>query len=95
MVRNASKLWPERIVILAITWWFFVQVHRGLPRVDMMPIGALLVLIGLLTMLLRNVLSRFYSRMWSLEEQAVRFLFLEFGTLIAIGGGTLLLRTIS
>jgi hypothetical protein len=95
MIRNGPKLWPERIVLLAIVLWFLVEAHRDLPVVDRTPIGASLLLVGLLVMLLRKFLSRLYSGMWSLEEQLVRFLFLEFGVLIAVGGGTLLLRTLA
>jgi|GEM_PF-6081728 len=95
MIRNGPKFWPERIVLLAIVLWFLVEAHRDLPVVDRMPIGASLLLVGLLIMLLRKFLSRLYSGMWSLEEQPVRFLFLEFGVLIAVGGGTLLLRTLA
>jgi hypothetical protein len=96
MARNTSKFWPERILILGLGCFFFVDLHRDLPRVDWMFAGGTLVPIGILIALSRKALSRLNSVMWGSEEEdeAYRSLYLEFGVTIAIGGATLLLRAI-
>ncbi len=95
---NPSKLWPERILVFGLALWFFVNLHREIPAVSRVFAGASLTVIGLLIVRLRNVLGRFSSPIWRRTEdeaEAMRFLYLEFGVLIAIGGGTLLLRALA
>jgi hypothetical protein len=97
MDRNASNLWPERILVLGFGWLFFVGLHRDLPQADWMFVGGTLTTLGILIALLRKALSRLGSFMWGLEkeEEAYRFLYLEFGVIVALGGGSLLLRAMS
>ena len=89
-----SELWPERIIVFGLTLWFLVTLHTELPAVLRLFAGASMTVIGLLIVLLRNVLGRFDSWIWRTEDEPLSFLYLEFGALIAIGGGTLLLRAL-
>ena len=90
-----SKLWSERIIVFGLALCFFVTLHSELPAVLRLFAGASLIVIGLLIVLLRNVLGRFDSWIRRTDDKPLSLLYLEFGVLIAIGGATLLLRTLA
>ena len=90
-----TKLWPERIVVFGVAIWFIVQLHRQISAEGRAPIGVALTVIGLVLALLRKRVAGYAGPMWGgLDKEAVTFLYFEFSVLIAVGGGTLLLRAL-